>query len=401
MNNYRKAVDDLQSRKTGKDDITIQTVKKSLKKLGHPEKDYNVILIGGTNGKGSTVEMISEMLQHQNKDVGTSKSPHLTSVRERIQVNSQKISRDEFLTLYNTLEKYDQELSFFESIIAMSYLYFSKKDVDYAVMEVGMGGRLDATNAAEPELSVITNIGLDHTEYLGDSKEEIAGEKAGIIPRNGKIVTGENLEQILETAERRSSEKVDPLTVEKLGDRKYQFRDKKFSIPVKGSFQKQNLQNSLTAVKELEGVPENLEKALSNLKCSGRMEKISENPEIILDGAHNPPALEKTISDMPEDFICVFNSIETKDSSQMIEILEEKASKFIFTESNIEWSAEPSDIQKKCSTESEIIREPVKAVKKAAKHGKPVFVTGSLYLIGELKQKDLNLQTELQVKKEL
>lgn len=399
MNNYSKAVDDLQSRKTGKDDITIQTVKKALKKLGHPEKDYSVILIGGTNGKGSTVEMVSEMLQYHNKDVGTSKSPHLTSVRERIQVNSQKISRDEFLNLYKKLERLNQELSFFESIITMSYLHFSKKKVDYAVMEVGMGGRLDATNAAEPELSVITNIGMDHTEYLGDSKEEIAAEKAGIIPQNGKIVTEENLKQITETAGRRDSEKIDPVKIGELGNRKYQFQDKKFSIPVKGSFQKQNLQNSITAVKELEGIPENLEEALSNLKCPGRMEKISENPEIILDGAHNPPALEKVISDMPEDFICVFNSIETKDSSQMIEILEEKASKFIFTKSNVDWSADPLDIQKKCSTKSEIIREPVKAVKKAAENGKPVFVTGSLYLIGELKQKDLKLQTEPHVKK--
>ncbi len=398
MNKYSKAVQDLQSRKTGKDDITIQTVKKVLEELDNPENDYSVILVGGTNGKGSTVEMISTMLQDQNKDVGTSKSPHLTSVRERIQINNQKVSREEFLALYNELEKLDQELSFFESIIAMSYLYFSKKNVDYAVMEVGMGGRLDATNAAEPELSVITNVGLDHTEYLGDSKEEIAAEKAGIIPQNGKIVTGESFNQIKETAGSRNSEKISPVKVQKLDDRKYQFQDQKFSVPVRGSFQKQNLQNSITAVRELEEVPEDLGEALSNLKCPGRMEKISQNPEIILDGAHNPPALEKLMSDMPEEFICVFNSIETKKYSNMIEILEGKASKFIFTESNIEWSADPLEIQKKCKTDSEIIREPVEAVREAARHGKPVIVTGSLYLIGELKQKDLNIQPKLQTK---
>ena len=399
MSSYSKAVDELQSRKTEKDDITIETVRKALEELNNPEKDYKVVLVGGTNGKGSTVEMISEMLHYKDKEVGTFKSPHLTSVRERIKINDQKISREEFLELYNELEKLDQELSFFEAITVMSYLHFSRKDIDYAVMEVGMGGRLDATNAAEPELSVITNVGLDHTAYLGDSKEEIAGEKAGITPENGKIVTGEDLKPITETAKERGSKLVRPVKIEKLGDGMYRFHGREFSIPVKGDFQRQNLQNSITAIKELEGIPEDLEEALSDLRCPGRMERISHEPEIILDGAHNPAALEKVISDMPEDFVCVFNSIETKDSSQMIEILEEKASKFIFTKSSIDWSAEPSELQKKCSNKSEIIRDPTEAVKEAAKSGKPVVVTGSLYLIGEIKQKDLNLETKLQTKK--
>lgn len=399
MNNYIDAAEELKSRKTGKDDITIEPVRKALKALDRPDKDYKVVLVGGTNGKGSTVEMISEMLQHQNRKVGISESPHLTTIRERIQINSQNISRKDFLELYNQLEELDVDLSFFEAITVMGYLYFSKKNVDYAIMEVGMGGRLDATNAAEPDLSVITNVGLDHTAFLGDSREEIAAEKAGIIPENGQIVTGESLDPIIETANQRGSKLVKPAKIEKIADRKYRFKEREFSVPVRGDFQRQNLQNSLAAIKELEEVPDNLEAALSGLSCSGRMEKISQNPEIFLDGAHNPAALEKVISDLPEQFTCVFNALETKDSSEMIKILEEKASRFVFTESSKKASIASLELQKSCSINSETVKDSIDAVREAVKYGEPVVVTGSLYLISQLKQKDLNLKTELQTKK--
>lgn len=399
MNNYIDAAEELKSRKTGKDDITIEPVRKALKALDRPDKDYKVVLVGGTNGKGSTVEMISEMLQHQNRKVGISESPHLTTIRERIQINSQNISRKDFLELYNQLEELDVDLSFFEAITVMGYLYFSKKNVDYAIMEVGMGGRLDATNAAEPDLSVITNVGLDHTAFLGDSREEIAAEKAGIIPENGQIVTGESLDPIIETANQRGSKLVKPAKIEKIADRKYRFKEREFSVPVRGDFQRQNLQNSLAAIKELEEAPDNLEAALSGLSCSGRMEKISQNPEIFLDGAHNPAALEKVISDLPEQFTCVFNALETKDSSEMIKILEEKASRFVFTESSKKASIASLELQKSCSINSETVKDSIDAVREAVKYGEPVVVTGSLYLISQLKQKDLNLKTELQTKK--
>lgn len=384
--NYEDAVEDIESRTTGKDDITIDSVGKALESIERPDEDYEVILVGGTNGKGSTVEMISELLQNYGKKVGCFKSPHLTTLRERVRINDQKISQEDFLELYNKLNQLEQDLSFFEFMTLMGYLYFSEKEVDYAVMEVGMGGRLDATNAAEPEISVITNVALDHTKYLGDTRQEIAQEKAGIIPENGKIVSSEGLEPIKKAARERNSEIIEPYRVEKLENGGYQFEDQNFKIPVKGSFQKQNLENSLAVVNHIESIPDNLEKALSNLKCPGRMEKISENPEIILDGAHNPAAIEKTIEDLPSNFTCVFNAIEDKNSSKMIQVLEKKASRFIFTRSSIEWSEDPAILEKKCSRPSEVIKDPLKAVQKAAKKDDSVVVTGSLYLIGEIKK---------------
>ncbi|EGQ42689.1 MAG: folylpolyglutamate synthase, partial [Candidatus Nanosalina sp. J07AB43] len=162
---YRDAVDDVTSRHSNRKDPAKNSTRKTLDLLDKPQEEYKVMLVGGTNGKGSVVEMVSELLQHQGKDVGIYKSPHLTTVRERIKYNGEKITKQEFLQLYNRIEALETDLSFFEFTTCMAYLYFSKKNVDYAVMEVGMGGRLDATNAVEPELSIITNIGKDHSRY--------------------------------------------------------------------------------------------------------------------------------------------------------------------------------------------------------------------------------------------
>lgn len=387
--NYRQAVEDIESRTTGKDDITIDTVSEALESLQRPDEDYKVVLIGGTNGKGSTAEMLSELLQNQGKQVGCFKSPHLTSIRERVRINNQKISQKEFLELYHRLERLEQDLSFFEFMTLMAYLYFSKKDVDYAVLEVGMGGRLDATNAANPVLSVITNVALDHTQYLGDSIEKIAREKAGIIPDTGKIITSEELESINKIARERNSEIIRPYSVETLENGKYLFENQEFEIPVEGSFQKQNLENSLAAIDQLESTPEDIETALSDLSCPGRMEKISEDPEIILDGAHNPPAIEKAIEDLPDDFTCIFNALETKNSASMIKTLEKKASKILFTNSGARKSSDPSKLEEKCSKPSEVIEDPVKAVQKATENNESIVVTGSLYLVGKIKEKTL------------
>lgn len=396
---YEKKVDQLTSRTTGKDDITIDSVSEALDELDNPEEDCKVILVGGTNGKGSTVEMISELLQYQGKNVGSFKSPHLVTLRERIQLNSQKISKEEFMELYPKIDELEQKLSFFEFMTVMAYLYFSRKDVDYAVMEVGMGGRLDATNAAEPELSVITNIDLEHTQYLGNSREEIAEEKAGIIPEDGETVTREKLDAIKQAAIRKNSEIIRPVKLDSLEDERYRFEDQVFRIPVSGSFQQRNLENSLAAVGNLESIPEDMEEALSDLSCPGRMEKVSEEPEIILDGAHNPAALETAIQDLPESFTCVFNTIDTKDSDRMVQILEQKASRFVVTESGVEWSADPVELQKSCNITSEVVEDSRKAVRKAVEYGEPVVVTGSLYLIGELKNQDLNIKSKIRVDK--
>ena len=196
---FEETVEDLFSKRSGKENPAKKSTRKTLELLDKPEKDYGVVLVGGTNGKGSVVEMISELLQQQGEKVGTYKSPHLKTCRERIKVNGEKISEKEFLEIYNEIDSLNTNLSFFEFMTTMAYSYFSESDVDYAVMEVGMGGRLDATNVVEPELSVITNVGDDHKKYLGETVEERAREKAGIIHSN-PVVLGEMQEKLIEAA---------------------------------------------------------------------------------------------------------------------------------------------------------------------------------------------------------
>ncbi|MFB6146050.1 MAG: folylpolyglutamate synthase/dihydrofolate synthase family protein [Candidatus Nanohaloarchaea archaeon] len=386
---YKEAIEELKSRGSERKEPSLEGTRKALELLGSPEKDYDVVLVGGTNGKGSVVEMTSEMLQHEGKNIGVYKSPHLVSIRERIKVNGEMISREEFLELYELINGLDTELTFFEFVTVMAYLYFSKKDIDCAVMEVGMGGRLDATNAADNIGAVITNVGMDHSQYLGDTREEIAGEKAGIIPNKGFLVTGSDLRSIEKTAEKRGCEVLRPVSV-KTVEEGFRFRDQSFELPVKGSYQKENLENALTLAGRLGSIPEDIGSSLEGLKCPGRMEKISERPELVYDGAHNREAVEKIVDDIPEDSICMFSAVETKDYVDMIDILEQKVSKFYFTSSSEARSESPEVLSRATSKDFEVSRDPSEAMDDALGEAGPldsVFVTGSLYLIRDLKRK--------------
>ncbi len=383
---YRKAVEDLESRRSGGKRSAKERTAEALEFLGRPQESLDVVLVGGTNGKGSTVEMISALLQQKGCSTGTFRSPHLHSVRERIKKDGARIDRKDFLKLYRRIEALDPELSFFESLTAMAYSFFGEKEVDYAIMEVGMGGRLDATNAAEPELSVITNIGQDHREALGESREERAEEITEIIDDN-QAVLGQQSEVLIAEAEKKAEE----LTIAgeiKEREGKAIFRDQKFNTPFRGEFQTENLSTALTATAALEELPR-IEDALNDLDLKGRMEKINESPEIILDGAHNPSATEKIISELPEGFRCVFNASKKKRYSQMIRTLETKASRFYFTNSDVEWaSEEPENLQEEASKASETFREPEKALEAAksdAEQDETILVTGSIYLIGCLR----------------
>lgn len=386
--NYSEAVEELTSRHSNRKDPARESTKETLELLDNPEQDYKVILIGGTNGKGSVVEMISELLQSQGKDVGTYKSPHLTTPRERIQVNNEKIPEDDFEYLYSWIDDLETDLSFFEFITSMAYLYFSEQEVDYAVMEVGMGGRLDATNVVNPEISAITNLGKDHSKYLGETREERAYEKTGII--DDKVVLGDMSEELIEAAEEKKAEIKGKRVLDGNANTKLEYRDREFMIPVRGGFQRDNCGIAISVVEEIEEVPEDLTSAFEDLECPGRMEVKGRNPLYIHDGAHNPSAIRKIMEDLPESFTCVFNASKNKDIDEMISILEEKASKFYFTESNVErFTRDAEELAEHASKEYEIQKDPVEAARKARKDTDRegcVLVTGSLYLIGALQK---------------
>lgn len=384
---FEELVKGLQERGNDRKEPSLKNTEEVLNRFGRPDQDYKVILVGGTNGKGSTVEMVSELLQSRDFEVGTFKSPHLVSARERVKVNGEKISKEEFLELHEEIPSFEFGLTFFEFMTVLAYLYFSERDVDYAIMEVGMGGRLDATNAAEIDTAIITNIGKDHISYLGDTIDQIAGEIAGIIPEEGYVITDSDNKTLEKEARERSAKILRPEEVKEHGGALV-FDEERFKIPLKGGFQVENLENALKTVKKLTGLPENLTKALSDLKNEGRMEEISEEPEIIFDGAHNVPALKQTIKEYPEDFICVFAAVKTKDVGEMIEVLEKKASKFYLTDAGVDWAEKPEKIAENVSKPYEIFIDPSEAFEKAKlglEEDQALIATGSLYMIGHLK----------------
>ncbi|MFB6116111.1 MAG: folylpolyglutamate synthase/dihydrofolate synthase family protein [Candidatus Nanosalina sp.] len=390
---YREAVKEITSRHSNRKDPARESTEKSLDLLESPEQDYPVILVGGTNGKGSVVEMTSEILQHLGYRVGTYKSPHLVTPRERIQFNGRKIDQKDFTKHYSDIDRLGTDLSFFEFMTCMAYSYFSEKDVDYALMEVGMGGRLDATNVVDPEVSVITNLGEDHKQHLGETREERAEEKAGIIG-SGPVILGEMSEELIEASEKHTDNIKGKKVLDGNANTTLEYEEKEFRIPVRGGFQKENCGIALSVAEELDEIPEDLTSAFEGLKCPGRMEVKGRNPLYIQDGAHNPPAIREIMEDLPEDFTCVFNASKNKEYGKMISTLEEKASKFYFTESNVEWATEKA---KSLAEESrigyEIEENPKEAVRKARKETERdscVLVTGSLYLIGALREGDEN-----------
>jgi len=366
-----------------------KNVRNALDKLGKPDSSYKTILVGGSNGKGSTVEMIAELLKSQGFNVGVSKSPHLVEVNERIRFNDSKVTNRELAELYREIEDIEVNLAFYEFMSTASYLYFGKKNVDYAVVEIGKGGVYDSGNAVRSEISTITNIQLEHTEFLGENKKEIAEKIGGITPKNGKIVTNEEYAGIEMLAEHRNCEIKKPFRLEK-DNGKYIYNSKKFEIPLRGSFQRENLENALKTVDEVEELPENLTEAFSDLSSPGRMEIMSKEPLYIHDGAHNPAAVKKVIQDLPEKFICIFNSTKGSRHKEMIKKLEEKAEKFYITSSEFFKSEKPEKIAEKCEKDFEIEENPDIAEKKALSEGKekstPVVAIGSLYLIGRLRE---------------
>ncbi|NQV00039.1 MAG: bifunctional folylpolyglutamate synthase/dihydrofolate synthase, partial [Parcubacteria group bacterium] len=205
---YKQAIEFLYKLQGKKYNLDLKLIKSLLKKLGNPEKDLKVIHVAGTNGKGSTCAILSSILQQAGYKVGMYTSPHLTKFNERIKINNKDITNKDILKYFNKILPYYSKETFFEFTTALAFLYFKEKNIDFLVLEVGLGGRLDATNIITPLVSVITNISLEHEQYLGKDIKKIAYEKAGIIKNNIPCVTGaskEALNTIKKIAKKRNS----------------------------------------------------------------------------------------------------------------------------------------------------------------------------------------------------
>ena len=405
--------------------------------LDNPERRFPAVLIAGTNGKGSTAATLASILQASGLKTGLYTSPHLVRINERIRLNGVEIPDDEFALVHDLVDRTAERLvgegelpwhpSFFETLTAIAFEYFSRRKVDIAVLEVGMGGRLDATNVVEPRISVITDISLDHQKFLGNTVAEIAREKAGIIRPNGVVVTLPQQPQandvigntILDLGARGvnavpyvppvspASERY--LTEERSAKRffsryRLQVMGKEILVetPLVGRHQLRNIALAIAAAEELglQGfavTPEAIERGLRETQWPGRFQIIPAQdglPEIVLDVAHNPDgawALRSTLSTVYEDrlFTLIFGAMLDKDVRQVTEILFPIADHVIATRADNPRAASPEQIREAAARVSVEIEDAM-SVSSALARAQTlagavglVVVTGSIYLVGE------------------
>lgn len=392
----------------------LERMEKAIKTLNIDTNKFEIIHITGTNGKGSTSTLTANVLKEAGYKVGLYLSPYVIKFNERIKIDGQDIS-DEDLDFYITklrkeLESNNLEATFFEFITLMALLYFQEKEIEILVFEVGMGGKNDATNIVNSIISVITNIGLDHQEYLGNTKKEIAIEKAGIIKENQVLVTTEEdyeikdyLKKVCEEKNTKFISTFDVISVKKeesnIHYQKFStngiFKDE-FKLSLLGDHQIKNASTVLAIISELQKLGKNIplhaiKKAFEKTRISGRMEIFSENPLIIIDGAHNPHGILalcnylKQINNKKTLILAIKNG---KDSKEMLDLIVPHFSEIIITKGNID-PKDPKIIAeeaKKYNKNIFIIPDIKMAVKKAleiTKENETILITGSLYMIGD------------------
>lgn len=410
--NYSRSMDYLFSLDQFRSDLSLERIEEAMEKLGNPERRFRDVHVAGTNGKGSVTAILSSVLKECGYRVGTFTSPHLIDIRERIRVDGEMIGKGDFARLFNKVRSAGVRLTFFEYVTAIAFEYFRVREVDIAVIEVGLGGRLDATNVITPIVSVITNVRKDHTHILGKEIREIAMEKAGIIKESVPVVTNskdEALEVIKGVAGERNAPVIEvPERVKVSGhDLEKQtvvYGGKDFYFGLLGKFQAENLNTALTVLDALGpmgfGVKESgVRKGMEKVRWEGRFEVVGRDPLFILDSAHNPDGI-KALADSLKDFeyermILVFGVKKTKNYRDMSEVMDGIADEIILTRAEIRHALEPEELRKAFSKECTIERDPKRALsiaKERAGKGELVLVTGSIYLIGNVKRELVSRQ---------
>ena len=300
----------------------------------HPENKFKSIHIAGTNGKGSSAHMTAAMLQAQGLKVGLYTSPHLIDFRERIRINGEFVEKQFVVDFVERIKDFieEEKPSFFEVTTIMAFEYFAQQEVDYAVVEVGLGGRLDCTNIITPELSIITNIGLDHVDILGNDIREIAKEKAGIIKYGVPVCYQENEPEVLEVLESVSKENsISPYLCKASEVESFEN-----DLPLKGGHQLKNLSSVLKGLSLVLGedlsdsdVMKGFSLMENQLKLTGRWETINESPKVILDTAHNVSAFESILKQLEKEsfkrLIFVLAFMQDKDVVKILSMLPKNA----------------------------------------------------------------------------
>jgi len=387
-----------------------------LNAFGEPHRGQQYIHIAGTNGKGSVGAILESILLKSGRTVGFFTSPHLVSFTERFRLNKTAIDKDQAAALisevYEATDK-NELPTFFEITTAMALIYFARSNVDISIMEVGMGGRLDATNVITPLVSVITNIGLDHNQYLGQTIIDIAKEKAGIIKPDVDVVTGVNQSSVRQLFESRCKEKRAPLW--RLGHNARYRRSASglfsyygaresytdLALGLQGRFQYRNAALGLLVLEVLKqkGVTvseEDIRAGLLEPFWPGRFEVVSSRPKIILDGAHNSAAMRSLADSIQKDFdfkdlVLVLGIMADKDIPHIMRQIVPLATRVIFTRPAYYRAAEPQRLlqaARKLGWSGEVcipLSAAIETARNLADESDVILITGSLFTIGEAK----------------
>jgi len=398
----------------------LATMRALMRELGHPETSFRSVIVAGTNGKGSVSAYLDTGLRGASLRVGRYTSPHLTDIRERITVAGRNIGNPEFERLVLSVKEAAERLrrrgaieahpNHFEILTAVAFLYFQKHGVDIAVLEVGLGGRLDATNVASPLVSAIVSIDFDHEEYLGSTLSSIAAEKAGVVRANRTVVIGpmdrEASRRIIEISRARGARVVSAfqgVVVRRSGGelRVHTPRGRYAHLhPLAGAHQRTNLVVAIRTIEALSSAGLELDApravaAMSQAEWPGRLERIPGRPPFLLDGAHNPAgaaALAAYLKETREPHVLVFGAMRDKHFREMGETLFPLARRVVATRVRMTRAATTKQLAEigqatgQVVIEEPSIRAALREAASLARSGQTVVVAGSLYLVGAVRR---------------
>lgn len=390
--------------------------------LGNPQRQFKSVHIAGTNGKGSTSHMLASILQEAGYKTGLYTSPHLKDYTERIRVNGSTIDQQFVIDFVNKIQSVVERVqpSFFEITVAMAFAYFAAQGVEVAVVEVGLGGRLDSTNVVTPELSVITNIGWDHMDLLGDTLEKIANEKAGIIKQRVPVIVSQRQPDIEHVFKHKAEGEDAPLCfaedfyeVTLNGTDAFDgfiatwngspFLSLAF-FPLGGVYQRQNVQGVLMAVEILneqgfviavDAIERGLQNVVANTGLKGRWQKLGENPFVICDTGHNKDGIALVVKQLGtiayNQLHMVIGMVKEKDADSILALLPKNAT-YYFCQAKIPRAEDAYVLAAKAKSQGLLgwvipdVNEALAAAKKAATPNDLIFVGGSTFVVAEVNE---------------
>ncbi len=390
----------------------LNRMKEFMALLGNPHKSYKTIHIAGTNGKGATAEFCSSILQNKGYKVGRFVSPYILRFNERIVVNHNEISDDQLLRLTNYIypivtkynETHDDIIPFFEVVCALGFLYFKEQNCDICVIEVGLGGKLDATNIIDSKVCIIPSIGYDHMKTLGATLEEISSHKLGIVKNGAHLITGVDKDLHEYFNNYINSENGTITYIDKdnlhiktsLNGTKFTYKGINYFTNLIGEFEALNASLAIEACKYIDPTINDtlINNTINNIFWPGRMELISNDPVVLLDGGHNISAVNVVVDsikklNLDKKITVLYTSLHDKDSTSILKKLEEISDNFVITEIDDARKEEASVLYDKLETKNKIIIknefEAYDYIKQNLKNDEMLLIIGSLHFVSSLR----------------